>query len=252
MKVLKRFLIIGMIGVLGLTGCSAKSFDRTDRIAKEETEKTEKKKTAAKEEKEDKEEKNEDKKKKGKADGTPVTSLTIDKTTVYLENLTLRELVIFLQKAGYSCDELDRKLGPNEKAYLEIENSDGDNAVEVSIYNPSNEEDISSNGKISRIRMRKSEDDIYFLNGKINDKSKTRQIKNAFNDLEIEYEEHYYGETTAYAPNGSVPTTAAIGEEDIPYWGKAKLPAGQEAVIEIDKSRDGWRSVTIELPLIYE
>lgn len=254
MRVLKRFLIVGMVAVLGLTGCSSKEPERIDRKTEAEADKAEKKKADKKEEKEEeqeKEEKSEDKKNKSKAKGTPVTSLTIDTTTVYLENITLRELVIFLQKGGYSYDGLDNKIDPNAERNIEIKNKSGREVLRVDIYNPSNEEDIYSNCKIRAINMRENMSNIYFLNGKINTESKSKEIRKAFDNLGIEYEEDYLIAMTT-AANGSIPTTAEMGEEEMPYRGITELPTGQEVSIVIRGNVNEWRTVRIELPVIYE
>lgn len=246
MKSSRGLLIILFIAVLGMSGCSQQvTVSETEtKIEKESeadtTNETIKSKTSPETEK-----------------GLDITSLTIDGETVYLENLTLRDLVIFLQKAGYTCEVLGTKLEPGMSEWVSVTSRDDDD-ISLTIYNSKNEEITYGDCRIQSLYFsnpKEMSESIYVLNGLVNTKSDTQEVIQAFRDLGIEYnKKEPLPQTTAFAEEEiELPTiNNTIVEETDFFIAKETFPTGQEAEIEIYKMSSGTRSIAISLPMIYD
>lgn len=239
---MKRFislLLIGSLAILGLSGCSAPSEEpeprETVEVHKTKEEITEEETTAS------------------PPKGLAVSSLTLCGKTLYLETTTLRELVIFLQNAGYTCESLGAKLKPGKKDWVTLSSSEGA-VISLTIYNPKNEEITYSDCKISDFYIpypEKTTEDLYVLNGLVNTRSGDRDVAQAFEQLGIEYRKTDSLMPPTAAPDGSTTPTPAENESKI-FIAAQPLTTGQEVQIEIDKLRNGARTISISLPILYE
>lgn len=231
-------MLIGSLAILGLSGCRAPSEEpeprETIEVHKTKEETTEKETTAA------------------PPKGLAVSSLTLYGKTLYLETTTLRELVIFLQNAGYTCESLGAKLKPGEKKWVTLSSSEGAD-ISLTIYNPQNEEITYSDCKISNFHIHilypeKTTEDLYVLDGLVNTRSGDRDVAQAFEQLGIEYRKTDSLMPTTAGPDGSAPPE----NESKIFIAAQPLTTGQEVQIEIDKLRNGARTISISLPILYE
>lgn len=243
MKLLNLALLIGSTSVLCLAGCSSSP---EEPAAWKTTEKTAAEKITA--EKTTKEGQAKASAKKGLA----VSSLTLNGETIYLENATLRELVVFLQMGGYSYEGLGNKLEPGERTDVTVSYKQGGDII-LHIYNAKNETIVYGDCKIESFYIahsKKANESLYTLNGLVNVRSDDREIAQAFEKLGIEYDIGSPYPTTAAAQEDSAATFPQNETEE--FTAREALSTGHDVEINISQMYDGARNIHISLPILYE
>lgn len=194
---MKKIIILGLIlVVMGLTACTSSDKEASVPVGKVEgkNEGTDKNKASTEET-----ETEPTTESTSTEEQYITTGITIGDETLYINNCTYKELIKFLQKAGYAGTvDMIQEVQPGEHLGVNGKYSD------IWVYNTTDKTQKAGDCKVSRLDLNiKDSNTITIVNGSIDGYMTQTQVEQVLNDLGITFEsEHGYIKIKDMLPTG--------------------------------------------------